>query len=160
MSLGDISLGKIDESWYKRIEGVPEGLTAGGVVIRNDGEQVLVALAREKEHSEFVLPKGHVEPGEDVEAAARREIEEEVGLSDLELVHFLGVKERLDFQKREWKITSYFLFTTRQTSGAPTDRDHHSSMHWYSLDCLPEFFWPEQKELVEENRETILSVFS
>ncbi len=46
-------MGKIDESWYNRIEGVPEGLTAGGVVIRNDGEQVLIALAREKEHSEF-----------------------------------------------------------------------------------------------------------
>ena len=141
----------IDNSWYIRPKGLRERHAAGGVVVRRDGNQALLALASERGHTDYVLPKGHVEVGEEIEYAARREIEEEVGISKLQLVEKLGIKERLDFRKTEWKITHYFLYLTEQIDAVPTDTTHHESMSWVPLDPLPTFFWPEQHALIKEN---------
>ena len=82
------------------------------------------AVVGEGDLSGYVLPKGHVEPGEEIETAARREIEEEAGLSDLRLLGELGVRERMDFRKTGWKKTHYFLYLTEQADGRPTDPNH------------------------------------
>lgn len=142
----------IDETWYIRPSATPEHISAGGVIARRQADRVYVALVREGEFSDYILPKGHVEAGENLEEAARREIGEESGLTDLVLIGELGVRERLDFRKRAWKKTHYYLFTTRQTEGTPTDREHNYHLEWFPLDALPPMFWPEQKELIETNR--------
>jgi 8-oxo-dGTP pyrophosphatase MutT (NUDIX family) len=102
----------IDKTWYQRPLNVPEHVSAGGVVARVENAGVYIALVREKGLSHYVLPKGHVEAGESVEAAAKREIEEEAGFTELTLLAPLGIKERLDFGKRAWKQTHYYLFAT------------------------------------------------
>jgi 8-oxo-dGTP pyrophosphatase MutT (NUDIX family) len=148
----------IDDSWYQRPPGIPEAVSAGGVVIRQDNGTVFVAAVEEVHRSdrpEYVLPKGHLEAGETIEEAARREIEEEAGLTDLTLLAELGVLERLAFSKRSWKITHYFLYVTEQVDGKPTDLHKDYQLRWFPLDELPLFFWPEQKTLIESNRELI-----
>lgn len=60
---------------------------AGGVVV--DGARMLV-LDRPAQR-EVRLPKGHVEPGEDVAQTAVRETQEESGYADLAIVADLGV---------------------------------------------------------------------
>lgn len=144
----------IDDSWYQRPLDIPEAISAGGVVVRHDNGTVYVAAVEEvcKENPEYVLPKGHVELGETIEAAARREIEEEAGLTDLTLLAELGVLERLAFSKRSWKITHYFLYQTEQVDGKPTDLHKDYQLRWFPLDELPPFFWPEQKKLIEANQ--------
>ncbi len=146
---------QIDDSWYKRPEGVPEGQTAGGVVVRKGADGLWIALAQEKIYHSYVLPKGHVETGESIVAAARREIAEEVGVSDLVLVEKLGVKTRLDCQKTEWKITHYFLYTTQQTDTHPTHVEQHETMHWLPIEPIPPFFWPEQRGLLIQHVDRI-----
>ncbi len=145
----------MDESWYNKPPGVKDSLTAGGVVVRVEGGQVWVALVQEGEQMDYILPKGGLEPGEDLQSAARREIEEEAGLSSLELVASLGVQERLNYKRTAWKITHYFLFTTRQEEGHPTDTSHGYRCRWFPIDSLPSMFWPEQKRLIEDNRQRI-----
>ena len=49
---------------------------AGGVVVR-DGEVVVVHRPR---YEDWTLPKGKLDPGETLEEAALREVEEETGL--------------------------------------------------------------------------------
>ncbi|MBN1486271.1 MAG: NUDIX domain-containing protein [Anaerolineae bacterium] len=61
---------------------------AGGVVITPDHKQVLLLIR--PAHDEIRLPKGHVDPGETPQQTALREVAEESGYGDLELLTDLG----------------------------------------------------------------------
>lgn len=147
----------IDESWYVRPPDCPAQDSAGGVVVRREGEHVLVSLSTQDGYHSYVLPKGHVDPGEDLLQAAIREIEEEAGFTHLLMLAELGCCERFDYHKTCWKRTHYFLFLTDQISVQPTDFDRHAPPEWFSLDDHPALFWPEQQELLEHNRDLIRS---
>jgi 8-oxo-dGTP pyrophosphatase MutT (NUDIX family) len=157
---GSVLVPEVDDTWYDRPEGVLESHTAGGIVVRVSDGNIFIALAREKIFDEFVLPKGHVETGESIVAAARREIAEEVGIRDLTLIEKLGFKTRLDFRRTEWKITHYFLYVTRQQDAIPEDKEQHGSMHWVPLLPIPKLFWPEQQALLTSSKDRILAVAS
>ena len=147
--------GVIDHSWYERPPDVPVHVCAGGIVARVVGVSIYIALVREGDFPHYVIPKGHVHHGESLEKAAQREIEEETGFTDLTLVEKLGVKERLDFRKTEWKKTHYFLFATDQVRGNPTDDSVEQGPEWFQIETIPSLFWPEQKDLIENNRDRI-----
>ena len=147
---------RIDESWYRRPEGTPERIASGGVVVRVSGDETFVAFTREGDMQGFVLPKGGVEPGESLLAAARREVEEETGLSEITLIRKLGVVERLTFVKSWWNVMHFYLFRTDQVDATPTDTGNHREMGWFPIDALPEILWPEQRELIEANRDAIV----
>ena len=147
---------QIDDRWYTRPPGVPAHDSAGGIVVRLGDAGVEVALVCEGPHSAFVLPKGHVEAGESLEQAARREIAEEAGIRNLTLLAEMGVRERLDFERASWKRTHYFLFAASGVVG----RLDPSPVRWFPLHALPPMFWPEQRALLEQERvriETLLT---
>ncbi|MBF2047639.1 MAG: NUDIX domain-containing protein [Leptolyngbya sp. IPPAS B-1204] len=145
----------IDDSWYHRLPGIPEEVSAGGVVIRCQSEQVYVALIQERGAATFVLPKGRLEPGESIQQAAHREIAEEAGLTDLKLLADLGMRERLSFSKRRWKKVYYFLFSTSQVQPNAQRIELGNQLAWFPLNQLPDLYWPEQKALIDFNRERI-----
>jgi 8-oxo-dGTP pyrophosphatase MutT (NUDIX family) len=151
---------QIDESWYVRPTKIKLRTSAGGIILRIEDGKAFIALVKEKPFDIYILPKGGVEPREDPLTAAQREIEEEAGLSDLKVVEYLGTRERLTFDKRKWTTTHYFLFTTRQKEGKPTDPSHAYTCEWFSLDALPEMLWPEQRELVESCQEKVKNMLT
>jgi 8-oxo-dGTP diphosphatase len=53
---------------------------AGGVVIRPDPDGDRIAVVHRPRYGDWSLPKGKLEPGEDWEQAALREVAEETGL--------------------------------------------------------------------------------
>jgi hypothetical protein len=63
-------------------------------------------------------------------------------------VAYLGASQRLNFKRDRWITVHYYLFLTRQKGGQPTDQDHLYHCEWFRLDNLPEFFWPDQRQLV------------
>lgn len=150
----------IDESWYVYPEKpVKPRLSAGGIVVRRgDDGSLWLALVRGEGGAlaAYILPKGGVDPGESIEEAARREIQEEAGLSGLRLLESLGARERLSFDKRRWITTHYFLFETDQSDARPTDPYVAYVTDWVPLESpLPTMFWPEQQALVEAHRDAI-----
>jgi ADP-ribose pyrophosphatase YjhB (NUDIX family) len=150
----------INDTWYTRPPNVPDRTSAGGVVVRRQDGRVYVALVKEGNLPAYVLPKGGIEKGEDLEETARREIEEEAGLSNLKLVAKLGTRERLSFEKKQWITTHFFLFVSDQVDGTPTDTEMEYLLRWFPIDDLPPMFWREQRELIETNRRYIVEVSS
>jgi 8-oxo-dGTP pyrophosphatase MutT (NUDIX family) len=59
----------------------PTPTHAGGVVVKpgSDGPRFLLVRAR-RNPSQWVFPKGHIEPGETLEETAVREVREEAGV--------------------------------------------------------------------------------
>ncbi len=85
--------------------------SAGGIVLGDSGTIALVMSTNSKS---WLFPKGHVDPGETDEDAARREIQEEAGLTNLEYLDDLGeyTRPRVSFEKSgyEEKTIKMFLF--------------------------------------------------
>jgi 8-oxo-dGTP pyrophosphatase MutT (NUDIX family) len=100
--------------------------SAGGVVLNDEGEVLVVS----QRGISWSLPKGHIDRGEDALAAAKREIYEESGIRDLELIRELGTYERhkisLDGRddRSERKAITMFLFRTRERVLKPVDPDN------------------------------------
>ena len=150
----------VDDSWYHRPPNIPEDISAGGVVVRWQDNRLFLAVVSEGSLSKYVLPKGRLESGETLEMAAYREVAEEAGLTDLQLIADLGDRERLDYSKQRWKKIHYFLFITAQIEGKPTDTTYEYQLHWFDFEQPLPFFWPEQQELVESNRDRIRDLVS
>ena len=100
--------------------------SAGGVVLNKDG---LVLVVSQRGGS-WSLPKGHIDPGENALEAAQREIAEESGVDQLELIMEIGNYSRYRIGKNsgedltEMKTIHMFLFRTDQIRLKPTDPKH------------------------------------
>jgi 8-oxo-dGTP pyrophosphatase MutT (NUDIX family) len=71
------------------IDEVVRETTSGGVVFRRRDGKVEILLMQDAKNR-WTIPKGHVEPGEETGATAEREIREETGLQDMEVLFWLG----------------------------------------------------------------------
>jgi 8-oxo-dGTP pyrophosphatase MutT (NUDIX family) len=92
--------------------------SAGGVVFRIDVGQPMYLLIRDS-YNNWGFPKGHIEAGEQPEAAAVREVQEETGLADL------SIRGRIDtidwfFRFRGQLIHEVCHFYLMETSNATT----------------------------------------
>lgn len=90
--------------------------TVGALIVGSDGDLLLVRSGKWK--GWLTVPGGHIELGERMEDALRREVKEEVGL-DVEVVKLLLVQEAIhspEFWKRRHFI--FFDFLCRATGGA------------------------------------------
>jgi 8-oxo-dGTP pyrophosphatase MutT (NUDIX family) len=99
---------------------VPE-LAAGAVLMHETQGDVL--LLHQRDEDRWCFPKGHVDSGESLSAAAVREIREETGLSSVTLDEELGEVSYRFYQPKKarnvHKTTVYFLAHTSERSVRP-----------------------------------------
>jgi 8-oxo-dGTP pyrophosphatase MutT (NUDIX family) len=103
-------------------------VAAGGVVVHDGRVLVLQRPSRD----EVRLPKGHVEPGEDVRATALREVCEESGYCDLLVQADLG-EQVVEFDyKGEHVVRTerYFLMALVDSSASPSDGEEQFEPEW------------------------------
>ena len=82
--------------------------TAGGVIFRrNDKKEVEILLIQDSK-DRWTIPKGHIEEGETAQETAKREIGEEAGLKNVEILGWLG---KIHFRYR--RIDKLVLMTTQ-----------------------------------------------
>ena len=72
------------------IDEVVHETTSGGIVFRRTDKGNLEILLMKDAKDRWTIPKGHVEPGEEPGATAEREIREETGLQDMDVLVWLG----------------------------------------------------------------------
>ncbi|CAH0237461.1 Diadenosine hexaphosphate hydrolase [Chryseobacterium sp. Bi04] len=89
----------IDEIWreFQKLFRIIEA--AGGIVSNPEGEILFI-----KRLGKWDLPKGKMEKGESQEESAVREIEEETGLKDVELVQFINTTYHIYVERNGEKI--------------------------------------------------------
>lgn len=109
--------------------------TSGGIVFRRgvsgDIEILLIQDAKDR----WTIPKGHIEEGETAQQTARREIGEEAGLADVDMLGWLGKIQfryrRLD--KLVLMTTQIYLVRARGNTDAIKKEEWMNGIKWFSF---------------------------
>lgn len=109
----------------------PVPVTAGGGYVACPLEATVVLLVIFR-RGVWDLPKGKQDPGESVEACARREVREEVGIETLHLLRPLGTTRHgyVRDDRYEVKTTHWFLMRTPERSFEPERREGIQRVAW------------------------------
>src|SRR5712692_7076361 len=111
--------------------------SAGAIILREvDGELKIALAQHQRAIKTWVIPKGHVEPGETIEQAALREIHEEAGLSNIQLIKLLGtiLRESIKSNGDVMQKTIYYYLAyapVHEKVQAPTDA-LFTEVGWFS----------------------------
>lgn len=89
-----------------------------GCVLRNEKGEILLLHRNKKGHVQWELPGGKLEEGEDADAAADREIKEELGV-DARIVSYLGCAS---FTENDTEC-AYSWYETEIIAGEPSIRE-------------------------------------
>lgn len=106
--------------------------TVGALILNPDGEVLL--MRSHKWRDLYVIPGGHIELGERMEDALRREILEETGLA-IDEVEYLGHQEFI-YDEAFWKRRHFifFDFVCKTRSMHVTLNDEAQEYAWVSLE--------------------------
>lgn len=116
-------------------EKYPRGIeVAVGPFILNDKNQLLL-FTSPKWKNEWIVPGGHVEPGETLENAVIRETKEEIG-ADIEIIELFNISESF-VSPPEFKRHAHFIFidfVAKLKNDKFVFNDEISEYKWFSLD--------------------------
>ncbi len=134
----------------------PAPRAAGAVVFRRSERGIRILVLRAYKNWDF--PKGMIEPGESELDAARREVEEETGLSGLEYPFGEDFKETLPYSGN--KVARYYLAQTdAEKIALPVSpelgRPEHHEFRWVSLDEAEDLLPPRLAVVLEWVKKTL-----
>jgi 8-oxo-dGTP pyrophosphatase MutT (NUDIX family) len=108
------------------------------------------------------FPKGHIDSGESALETAKREIYEETGLKEVELIKELGTYTRFRIGKNgvgedqnELKEITFFLFQTKKDELQPVDPDNPEAI-WVAKDEVEKYLTHDKdKDFFRNHRKSI-----
>jgi len=127
-------------------------LAAGGWVY-NDNKQLLFI----KRWGIWDIPKGHLEKGESMEECAIREVEEETGLRNLEIVEKLGISRHIFTRNGKEKLKEthwYKMQTNFKGKLIPQKEEDIEEVNWVEnsdIESYLENSWKSLKEFYFSN---------
>ncbi len=136
------------------VPGLPAGHGLSGSVDGTAGGAAFILTRRAQRMSahpgQWAFPGGRVDEGETAEEAARREIEEEVGLCDLDLLGRLD-----DYPTRSGYVITPFVFWAGATAEPTANPDEVASIHRIAITELLRPNSPRFIEIPESDRPVI-----
>lgn len=131
--------------------------SAGAVVFRRTGRGVRLLVLRAYANWDF--PKGEHEPGESELDAARREVAEETGLTDLDFPFGDAHRDTLPYSGG--KVARYYLAETGEDAAVELPkspelgRAEHHEWRWVSFDEAEDLLPPRLAIVLDWARETL-----
>ncbi|MGB9497080.1 MAG: NUDIX domain-containing protein [Dissulfuribacterales bacterium] len=131
-------------------------LSAGIILVRKNGVQWKYLLLRAFGYWDF--PKGIVEPGESPLEAARREVEEETALNDLNFRWGYDYRETEPYSRG--KVARYYIAETSESGvsllvNPDIGKPEHDEYRWVSYEEAVSLVAPRVKPALEWAQETI-----
>ena len=126
-------------------------VTSSGAALfrRIDGALHFLAVESRSERGYWGLVKGHVEAGESIAEAARREIAEEVGLRDVSFLPGFREEVRYRLPSGDDKVVYYFL-ADAGTGDVRLQAEEIADYRWLPFPAVCELFtFPEAGRVVE-----------
>ena len=108
---------------------------AGGIVQQHN--QILLI----KRLGKYDLPKGHLEPNETIEECAIREVEEECGIQNVQIIAPLTSTLHIYHREGNWflkKTYWYKMSCPTEVSPTPQTEEEIEAVFWWSLQKLKE----------------------
>ncbi|MGQ0640425.1 MAG: NUDIX hydrolase [Gemmatimonadaceae bacterium] len=140
----------------RRVSGRSE-TSAGGVVVRRSGDDMLVLLIRDS-YGKWGFPKGHLQEGEAADVAAARETAEETGLADLRVLEALEtIKWRFQWRGQlVHKTCHFFLMQSETESTSPQIAEGITACRWTTFDRAHELIaYANARDVLRQARERI-----
>ena len=147
---------------------MPIEKSAGAVIFRKEkGKQLYLLLHHEWGHWDF--PKGHIEKGEKLEETAKREIQEETGIEDVEFVK--GFKETIKYfykmpctrissvrGKQGENIMKFVTFFIAKTKTQKIKLTEHTGYEWLPYEkALEKLTFKTAKQILQKSEEFLKS---
>lgn len=109
---------------------------AAGGLVRNQNNELLFIFRNRK----WDLPKGHREVGEEIDQTALREVREECGLNDLEIVSQLGITYHTYYMngRHELKETHWYNMKTSEMELIAQKEEGIEKAEWIGKDKIDE----------------------
>ena len=108
--------------------------TSGGILFRltKDNKDIEILLIQDSK-GRWTIPKGHIEPGETAKMTARREIEEETGLKNVNILTWLG-KIHFKYRRADKLVlmtTQIYLVEEMDTHETPIGEKWMKGIQWF-----------------------------
>jgi len=130
-------------------------ISAGGIVSKKENGIIKICLVNlDLSPDKFVFPKGHQEQGEKLEETALREVYEEIGLTNLSIVKYLGMFTR-KATERNGKIVNKDIYIYLMSTNDCVHQKSEEKYQWFSIDEAVNVMLPEEAKFLESNRKGI-----
>lgn len=118
-----------------------------GVIVVKDGKVLLCERLASHGAGTFSIPGGHMEFGESFEDTAKRELEEETGLTDVDVTDLVAVKSDRVYGKHFITVGMLAIWK----SGEPVAKEPEKARNWawYAPDEIPENLFLPSKTVLE-----------
>jgi len=142
---------------------MPVEKSAGAIVFIKEGKKPLFLLLRYPSGSRtqeeyWDLPKGHIEKGEKLEDTAKREVEEETGLTDVQFIK--GFKETIRYffkfgEKNILKFVTFYLAETK-TKDVKISEEHLGYKWLPYSEAIEQLTYKNARDILQKANEFLL----
>ena len=156
--MGEPEKAQSTKSKKDHFNGAARELLAGAVVYAYHEHKYYIALVHDV-FGYWTLPKGKIESGEDAEAAATREIGEEIGMV-MTIEEKIGENEYIANKPEQGKVVKHVTYYLAQTKYTPLQLEKKGGLddaRWYPLDEVAGLrIYDDIKPLLEKSKEILL----